>query len=171
MPRKNKRKKTEYQDRLGFDPRKYVTRHYSVLSTGYSRGRIPQHSHTPQRGDIWFADLGDHLGANVQGGCRPVFIVSNDVGNVYSDTLNVLPMTRNLKKLDLPCHLAVQPEKVSDAHQSFHVSMILAEQITTISKAQLKNYVGQVEDTALLGQIDRTVCLQLGLSRKHLNKE
>lgn len=171
MPRKNKRKKTEYQNRLGFDPRKYVTRHSSVLNTGYSKNRIPQHSRTPRRGDIWFADLGDHPGANVQGGCRPVFVISNDVGNVHSDTLNVLPMTGNLKTLDLPCHLAVQPEKVSDAHQLFHVSMILAEQITTISKAQLKNYVGRVEDTALQGQINSIVCLQLGMPRKYLNKE
>ncbi len=171
MPRKNKRKKTEYQSRLGFDPRKYVTRHGSVPSEKYSKTRSPQHSRTPRRGDIWFADLGDHIGTGVQGGCRPVFVISNDIGNTHSDTLNVLPMTGNLKKLDLPCHLAVQPEKVSDAHQSFHVSMILAEQITTISKAQLKNYVGRVENAVLLRQIDRTVCLQFGMSRKYLNEE
>lgn len=171
MPRKNNRKKTEYLNRLGFDPRKYVTRHSSVLSKEYSKLRNPQHSRTPRRGDIWFAEMGDHIGTGVQGGCRPVFVISNDIGNVHAGTLNVLPMTGHLKKLDLPCHLALQPEMVSDAHQAFHVSMILAEQITTISKAQLKNYVGRVEDAALLGQINRIVCLQLGLPRKYLNEE
>ena len=33
---------------------------------------------TPHRGDIWFAELGDHTGTSVQGGCRPVLIISND---------------------------------------------------------------------------------------------
>lgn len=171
MPRKNKRRKTEYRNWLGFDPRKYVTRHSSVPGTDHSKTRAPQHSRTPRRGDIWFADLGDHIGTGVQGGCRPVLIVSNDIGNTHADTLNVLPMTGHLKKMELPCHLALQPEMVLDAHQTFHMSMILAEQITTISKSQLKNYVGRVEDTALLRQIARIICLQLGLPKNYLSEE
>ena len=42
--------------------------------------------------------------------------------------------------------------------------MILAEQITTISKLQLRTYVGRVADADLLVAIDQTIQEQLGLS-------
>ena len=118
----------------------------------------------PHRGDIWFADLGCHPGTSIQAGCRPVFIVSNDIGNTYAETLNVLPMTRHLKKLGLPCHVDLNPGAVKDTRQEMESSMILAEQITTISKLQLRNYVGRVEDTELLAAIEQAICEQFGLS-------
>ena len=122
--------------------------------------------HTPvyENTDIWFADLGCHPGTSIQAGCRPVLIVSNDIGNMYAGTLNVLPMTRHLKKPELPCHKELNPEAVGDLKQELNASMILAEQITTISKLQLRNYVGRVADADLLVAIDQTIREQLGLS-------
>ena len=87
----------------------------------------------PRRGDIWFADLGDHPGTSVQGGCRPVIIVSNDIGNERAETINVLPMTRHLKRSDLPCHTELTPENLDDRQQVFDPSMILAEQISLLA--------------------------------------
>ena len=131
----------------------------------------------PHRGDIWFADLGSHPGTSIQAGCRPVFIVSNDIGNSYAETLNVLPMTRHLKKLGLPCHVELNPGIVKDTQQELDFSMILAEQITTISKLQLRNYVGRVEDTELLAAIEQAICEQFSLAgpghndRKYIHNE
>ena len=105
-----------------------------------------------------------HAGTSVQGGCRPVLIVSNDVGNTYAETLNVLPMTRQLKKPDLPCHTELDPETITDKHQLMDNSMILAEQITTISKDQLRNYVGRIEGEDLIAAVNRAVSMQLGLT-------
>ena len=90
-------------------------------------------------------------------------VISNDVGNAYAETINVLPMTRHMKKPNLPCHTQIQPEQVSDAHQTLDASMILAEQITTISKTQLRNYAGKVDDRGFMEIIDRAVSQQLGL--------
>jgi mRNA interferase MazF len=118
----------------------------------------------PHRGDIWFADLGCHPGTSIQAGCRPVFIVSNDIGNTHAETLNVLPMTRHLKKLGLPCHGELNPGIVEDTRQEMESSMILAEQVTTISKLQLRNYVGRVEDTELLAAIEQAICEQFSLA-------
>lgn len=159
MGRKNKRKKTEYRTRLGFNPWKYITP--TELYPEPRRYRNTRR--TPQRGDIWFADLDPHAGTSVQGGCRPVLVISNDIGNTYAETLNVLPMTRQLKKPDLPCHTELDPEIITDKHQMMDNSMILAEQITTISKDQLRNYVGRVEDRSLLDSVDNAVSVQLGL--------
>ncbi len=95
MARKNNRMKSEYQQGLGFDPSKYTT----------PCAPIPTRTdldHIPMRGDIWFASLGLHPATSVQGGTRPVVIVSNDIGNLHAATVNVVPMTRHLKEPDLP---------------------------------------------------------------------
>lgn len=166
MGRKNKRKRNEYRDRLGFNPRKYVR--YSAdhdrkddrpLSAPINIGMK-----IPKRGDIWFADLGVHPGTSVQDGCRPVLIISNDIGNRFSDTINVLPMTRHLKRQDLPCHTQIDPESIGDRRQPLETSMVLVEQVTTISKSVLKHYAGHVSDKAMEELIDQTLKRQFGLA-------
>lgn len=123
-------------------------------------------SKPPLRGDVWFAELGRHPGGSVQGGCRPVIILSNNMGNAFADTVNVVPMTRHLKKPNLPCHTEISPELVADRHQALDVSMILAEQITTISKYALRNYVGHIYDTQMLSAIEQSVIEQLGITKE-----
>ena len=38
-----------------------------------------------RRGDIYLVDLGSHYGSE-QGGCRPVLLIQNNVGNYYEST-------------------------------------------------------------------------------------
>ena len=117
----------------------------------------------PRRGDIWFADLGDHTGTSVQGGYRPVLVISNDISNSCAETVNVVPLTRHLKKPGLPCHMILDSDDVMDSEQSLDDSMLLAEQITTIGKPQMRSYVGRVEDKEVLTQISHAVITQLAL--------
>ena len=49
-----------------------------------------------KRGDIYFAELNPVQGSE-QGGMRPVLVVQNDVGNNYSPTTIVLPITSPAK--------------------------------------------------------------------------
>lgn len=179
MGRKNKRKKSEYRRRLGFNPMKYIssgarsavnpapvgTTIYAPIDTAAPAQVLPVTSadRTPQRGDIWFADLIGCPGTCVQRGIRPVLVVSNDAGNTHSGILNVLPLTSHLKKPNLPCHTLLEPGNVADSRYHFVDSMIQAEQITTIGRLQLKNYVGRVEDTEVLNQITQAVIFQLAL--------
>lgn len=183
MGRKNKRKKIEYRRRLGFNPMKYISTaaHYqsalnSVSAPAVPTGAVPPDTvppspvlpvtsadRTPQRGDIWFADLIGCPGTCVQRGIRPVLVVSNDVGNTHANIINVLPLTSHLKKPYLPCHTLLEPGNVADSRYRFVDSMVQAEQITTIGRLQLKNYVGRVEDTEVLNQITQAVISQLAL--------
>lgn len=156
MARKNRRMKTEYRRGLGFDPKKYL----SITKSSYPQ-KITDH--TPQRGDIWFADLGSHSNSSVQSGCRPVIILSNNIGNIHADTVNIVPMTRHLKKPDLPCHTEITPDHISDKRQFLEPSMVLAEQVTTISKSALRNYAGHIEDIEVMQRIDDVVAAQLGI--------
>lgn len=173
MGRKNKRKKSEYRRRLGFNPMKYIGSGARLQSTfspapaaaisSTSSSDATAAERIPHRGDIWFAELIGCPGTCVQKGVRPVLVVSNDVGNTHSDIINVLPLTSHLKKLYLPCHTLMEPRNVTDSRYCFVDSMVQAEQITTIGRLQLKNYVGRVEDTELLNRITRAICAQLGL--------
>ena len=52
---------------------------------------------------------------------------------------------------------------VVDSKQSLDDSMLLAEQITTIGKPQLRSYVGRVENKEVLDRISRIVITQLAL--------
>ena len=117
----------------------------------------------PSWGDIWFADLGDHTGTSVQGGRRPVLIISNDASNTHAETVNVVPLTRHLKKPELPCHTLLKSGNVEARERGIDDSMLLAEQLTTIGKPQLKSYVGRIEDKEVLAQISRSVMVQLSL--------
>lgn len=161
MARKNNRLKTEYHRGLGFDPRKYITAPAKLV-----HHKQTEASRTPQRGDIWFANLGSHPQSSVQSGCRPVIVISNNIGNAHADTVNVLPLTRHMKKPDLPCHTELTPGDITDTHQILDTSMILAEQITTIGKNTLLNYVGKIADTAVLNRIDHAMLTQLGRGHK-----
>lgn len=162
MGRKNNRMKTEYHKGLGFDPRKYLSEPTRRSSSFKNEKRSVER--TPMRGDIWYADLGSHPYSSVQSGCRPVVVISNNIGNGHSDTVNILPLTRHLKKPDLPCHTELYPDNITDRHQMLDISMILAEQITTIGKDALRNYVGRIVDAAVTQRIDHAVAVQLGLA-------
>ena len=155
MARKNKRLKTEYHRGLGFDPRKYITAPVQHRTA----------EHKPHRGDIWFADLGSHPDSSVQGGTRPVVIISNDIGNAHADTVNVIPMTKHLKKPELPCHTQLDPFSVTGGSQLLAPSMVLAEQLTTISKYALRTYAGHITDDEAMNRIETAVLSQFALEK------
>lgn len=50
-----------------------------------------------RRGDIYLANLGVPIGSK-QGGVRPVVVLQNDVGNFYSPTITVAPLTTKIQK-------------------------------------------------------------------------
>lgn len=154
MPRKNRRNKAEYVQRLGFNPNKYIR------PTHHGRATCPR------RGDIWFAELGTEDGTSVQAGCRPVLVVSNDAGNYYGDTVVVIPLTTRIKRTDLPTHIVILPADLSDtdSKQQFEPSMLLAEQITTISKKALRGYVGHIRPGNRMTEINDAVSAELGIT-------
>lgn len=71
------------------------------------------------QGEIWIADLGERDGS-IQCGKRPVIVLQNDVGNKYSPTTIVVPLTSQLKNL-LPVHtdLGVECGLKKNKHLSY----------------------------------------------------
>jgi mRNA interferase MazF len=92
------------------------------------------------RGNVYLVDLGHSIGS-VQEGVRPCVVISNDANNLFSQIVQVIPFTSTIKN-DLPIHYILLAQK----HKFLDVdSMALTEQITTISKEQILQYIGTLD--------------------------
>lgn len=109
-----------------------------------------------KRGDIFYADLNPTVGSE-QGGIRPVLVVQNDIGNMHSPTIVVLPIS-SAKKPNLPVHA-----KVDKSELLREGSIVLGEQIRTIDKCRLKSYVGSL-DAEAMKRVDEIIKISLEVS-------
>lgn len=95
---------------------------------------------------------------NVQSGVRPCLIVQNNIGNTYSSTIIVVPITTKIKKTNMPVHVVI--EHGSSPKQSYE--MVLCECILTVSKSQIKNYLRKVNDS-VMNRVNKALKISLEL--------
>lgn len=88
---------------------------------------------------------------SVQFGYRPAIIIQNDIGNKFSPTLLVIPLSSKIKNLTMPTHILIQPDSQNGLKWE---SVLLAEQTTTISKRKVKK-IGRINDRDLQRNIFR----------------
>lgn len=110
-----------------------------------------------KRGDIYYADLSPVVGSE-QGGIRPVLIIQNDVGNRHSPTVICAAITSRMNKAKLPTHVEIDARK----YQIVKNSVILLEQIRTIDKQRLKDYVCHL-DKAIMDNVDEALRISFEL--------
>lgn len=108
-----------------------------------------------KRGDVFYANLDPIIGSE-QGGVRPVLVVQNNVGNKYSPTVIVLPIS-SAKKINMPTHIRICGAKMLS--ENF---VILAEQIRTIDRNRLKDYVGSV-GLEIMKKVDIAMKISIGV--------
>jgi len=116
-----------------------------------------------KRGEIYYADLSPVIGSE-QGETRPVLITQNDVGNKYSPTTVIVPITGNLKKCRLPTHVVIPESSSLDAD-----SLGLVEQIRTIDRTRLGAYIGRIGGK-VQAEIDNALAVCVGID-KNLSKK
>jgi len=98
-----------------------------------------------KRGDIFYADLSPVTGSE-QGGIRPVLIIQNDVGNRHSPTVICAAVTSRMNKAKLPTHVEIDARK----YQLVKNSVVLLEQIRTIDKKRLKDFICHVDGNLMI---------------------
>ena len=109
------------------------------------------------KGCIFYAELSPYKGSE-QGGCRPVVVVQNDVGNRHSPTIIVAAITGKVaQKAKLPTHCCIGTECGLEMP-----SVILCEQIRTIDKSRLRKYVGYLNETKM-SEVNKALAISLGL--------
>jgi len=107
------------------------------------------------KGDIFYADLNPVIGSE-QKGCRPVLVIQNNIGNKYSPTVLIAPISTKKEKV-LPTHIFVkQFEKIRKD------SIILLEQIRVIDKCRLRGYVGKIEE-AQMKEVEKAISISFDL--------
>lgn len=109
-----------------------------------------------KRGDIYRANLDPVVGSE-QGGVRPVVIIQNDMGNLYSPTVIVAAITTRHKKPRLPVHVHITAEESGLDRDS----VVLLEQVRTLEKTRLTRCLGSLGESAM-HRIDRALELSLG---------
>lgn len=110
-----------------------------------------------KRGDIYKANLNPFKGSE-QGGTRPVVVLQNNVGNIFSPTLVIAPLTSKVyNKSDIPTHYIVR-----DVPQLSEESLVLLEQIKTIDKQRVIEYIGRVSKEDMKG-IEEALRVSLGI--------
>lgn len=102
------------------------------------------------------AELGEEARGSIQAGYRPVVVIQNNKGNFYSPTTIVAPVT-SCSKTNLPVHVTV-----SDHCVFRKTSIIMLEQIRTINKTDLNQFMGTLPED-VMREVDRKIGISLGL--------
>ena len=106
---------------------------------------------TIKRGEIYMCDFGNNQGS-LQNGLRPVIVMQEDNFNKNSPTVIVAPITTVIKKGYLPSHVYLGKKYGLSRN-----SMVLLEQIRTVNKTELLQYIGVVTSSAVMNSLWRSV--------------
>jgi mRNA interferase MazF len=119
---------------------------------------------TVKRGEIWFVDFSYVSSSNattcVQSGCRPAIIMSNNIGNLHSPVVTVIPLTSNMSKMKLPVHVKIEKECGLPTD-----SVALVEQQQTVDKTKLINKMCTLDCHTVI-KVEDAIMLQCGIKRK-----
>jgi len=132
-----------------------------VIGAAFSLERIKMISKKEKkilRGDLYYANLNPVCGSE-QGGTRPVVIIQNDSGNLYSPTIIVAATTGRLDKPSLPTHTLLKENGNNSLKKD---TIILLEQIRTIDRYRLGNYIGRLNDYEM-ETMDMALAISVGL--------
>jgi mRNA interferase MazF len=110
-----------------------------------------------RRGDMFYAELPQGVGSE-QSGNRPILIISNDAGNKHSKTVIAAVITsKTCSKTRLPTHCPLKRQQGLGRD-----SLAVLEQIRTVDKSRLHEYIGTLESDAM-GKVDRALAVSVGL--------
>ena len=110
-----------------------------------------------RRGDIYYAELSPVVGSE-QGGIRPVLVIQNNVGNRHSPTVICAAITSKMNKAKLPTHIEISARN----YKIVKNSVILLEQIRTIDKQRLREFVCHI-DPDMMRNVDEAIRVSLEL--------
>ena len=111
-----------------------------------------------RRGDIYYVDLNPVIGSE-QGGSRPVVVIQNNSGNRHAPTLIVAMITsKTSKNGQLPTHYLLKENPALD-----EPSVVLLEQLRTIDKRRVREYLGRTSKREMLA-IDKALVKSLSLN-------
>lgn len=98
------------------------------------------------QGQIYICDLGNDIVGSEQSGERPCIVIQNNILNLTSEVIIVIPITSKKKKY-LPTHYILTNTKYD--FLEFKENTVLCECIRSISKKRMGKLVGQIDNEDL----------------------
>lgn len=112
------------------------------------------------RWEIYWVDLEPHVGSEQGGERRPAVVVSNDGFNPHFDVVTVVPLTkRAVKKRKVYAFEVLSPDLIGTGYES----IVMPQQVRTISKLRLLERIGVLSDEELREEIENRLAEHLGL--------
>ncbi len=105
------------------------------------------------RGEMYYIHEDYRSVGNEMKAGRPAIIVSNDMNNEFSNTVEIIYLTTKPKK-PLPTHISVKSCSL--------LSTALCEQITTIDKSRIGDYRGRITDDEMY-ELENAILSSLGM--------
>ena len=110
------------------------------------------------RGQLFWYNFESKEGSSIQGGgARPCIVLSNNMACKHSPVIFVSPITSKFTKSKLPTHVVIGRESGLPKD-----SVALLEQIITIDKCKLGDYIGEVPIDKIY-EIDRALIISGGI--------
>lgn len=113
-----------------------------------------------KRGAIWLVSLSGGIGSEQQM-VRPCVVIQNNIGNKYSPTVTIIPLTSQQGKKWIPTHVTLHKTTCL-----MSLSIALAEQVTTVSKERFIKYLGEINPSEMVA-IENALMVQMGIGTKN----
>lgn len=110
-----------------------------------------------KRFDIILVNFGNEYIGSEQGGIRPAIVVQNDIGNYYSSTTLVMPLTTKIKNINQPTHTILKKQNGLSEN-----SMVIGEGIRQISKERIIKFLGTLSDEKEINNIRKVYYANFG---------
>ncbi|MCR0531851.1 type II toxin-antitoxin system PemK/MazF family toxin [[Clostridium] innocuum] len=105
---------------------------------------------TPKKGEIYWIDM-PYYSTTVISNIRPCVVLSNNQANRTSKTILVTPITKRLKRPELPCHVTLNNER-----------MVKLEVIIPVEKEKITGYYGELTSKQLR-EVNQAMLIELGI--------
>jgi len=113
------------------------------------------------RWDLFGADLDPSVGSEQGGQQRPVIVVSNDGVNAHLDVVTVVSVTKleGQKRKVYPFEVVLPAGTITTRH----ASIVMPQQIRSISRMRLLEKMGTLGDLELQTRIENRILEHLGI--------
>lgn len=97
-------------------------------------------------------EIGDIVWVNfegkghIQSGARPAIVIQNNKGNIFSPTIQVVPLTSKLNKAKLPTHTIIENNEKTGLRKR---SVAQCEGVRLIMKVDIIGKLGKVDDETM----------------------
>ncbi|HEX9093603.1 MAG TPA: type II toxin-antitoxin system PemK/MazF family toxin [Coriobacteriia bacterium] len=110
----------------------------------------------PKRGEVYWVDLDPVVGSE-QGGRRPAVVVQNDLGNRFSPTTIVVPLSSRIPTKPYPFHVWLEPASMPKP------SVVKCNQVRNVDKSRL--HPGRIAalDDETMARVDEALRISLGM--------